>query len=84
MKREIEVWVNKSAFIEKDSLPVISFYPRAHYQDRATLIIDEPEKKVELTESEFDNIIEDMGINESLVWSRAIRELRQKLFRGDV
>jgi len=84
MKKEIDVWVDET-FLEDDGRAGATVMKKPVDKSswtKAKLIIELPEKKATITESEFDNIVS----MASVVGERAFKYLnteKQRLFGDD-
>lgn len=78
--REIEVWVNPKTII--DNWFEVSTYPETG-DIKAKLIIEVPGRKVEITESQFDEAFYGGHDCYSSSWSKEIQRAKQKLFGSE-
>ena len=80
--KEIEVWGYEGSLLIHDKFPSnFNDMPNVY---KAKLIIELPERKVEITESEFDEAVKDYDLHNPCLkaFSGAMEHIKQKLF-GD-
>lgn len=86
--KEIEVWVDKNYenYFPGNSLTIHSVCHVNHQPLKAKLIIELPEKKIEITESQFDEAVKEFFKGDISPMQTGVKmqsHLKQKLF-GDV
>lgn len=81
-KKEIEVFINKNELasfgVETERAVIWRNYPATNEVLKARLIVELPEKKITITESEFDEAWITDGV--TMETQEAMLSLKQKLF----